>query len=315
MQILKLEEIKRRLEKVDIIPAIERGFVAYSCGTASIPPVGELQLDKGEVHIKYGAIDASPYYVIKIASGFYGNPELGLPSSGGCMLAFCQETGQLKSILLDEGHLTDVRTAVAGAIVAKYLAPQRVSRIGIVGTGIQARAQLSYLRSVVDCRKVVVWGRSQSRLDRYVSDVAEIDADFRVETTPDVAELQERCNLIVTTTPATTPLLHGPLRPGTHVTAVGSDTPEKQELDLSILEQAARVVADSVEQCRLRGEISHALRDRRIPVDRIVELGRIIDGRADGRTDDDQITVADLTGVAVQDIQIASAVISERAPA
>lgn len=313
MQILELEEIKRRLEKVDIIPAIERGFVAYSSGTANIPPVGELQLDKGEVHIKYGAIEASPYYVIKIASGFYGNPELGLPSSDGCMLAFCQETGQLKSILLDKGHLTDVRTAVAGAIVAKYLAPRRVSRIGIVGTGIQARAQLSYLRSVVDCREVVVWGRSHSRLDRYVSDVTEIDPDFRVETTLDVAELQERCNLIVTTTPATTPLLHGPLRPGTHVTAVGSDTPEKQELDPSILQRADRVVADSVEQCRLRGEISHALRDRRIQVDRIVELGRIISGHADGRTDDDQITVADLTGVAVQDIQIASAVISDRA--
>jgi ornithine cyclodeaminase len=312
MQTIKLEEIKRRLENIDILPAIEQGFVAYSSGTANIPPVGELKLDKGEVHIKYGAIEGNPYYVIKIASGFYGNADLGLPSGDGCMLAFRQDTGQLKCILLDEGHLTDVRTAVAGAIAAKYLAPKKVSRIGIMGTGVQARAQLKHLMPLTECRDVLVWGRSSSRLDQYVSDVAAMDSGFQIESTLNAAEIQQHCNLIVTTTPATAPLIHAEhLQPGTHITAVGSDTPEKQELDSSILHQADVVVADRVAQCRLRGEISHALREQLIEVDQIVELGNIISGRAAGRTRDDQITVADLTGVAVQDIQIASAVISD----
>ena len=128
MQIITLAQIKDILPALDLMPAIEAGFVAYSAGQAVVPPVGELLLDKGEVHIKYGFLHDEPYYVIKIASGFYGNPQLGLPSSNGLMLLFSQRTGELVSILLDEGMLTDTRTAVAGAIAAKYLAPKRVRR-------------------------------------------------------------------------------------------------------------------------------------------------------------------------------------------
>jgi len=311
MRILELDEIKSLLSGIDLIPAIEDGFVAYSTGQAVVPPVGELLLAGGECHIKYGFIRSQSNYVVKIASGFPGNAALGLSSSNGCMLLFSQETGQLNCILLDEGHLTDVRTAVAGAIAAKYLAPNAVSRIGIVGTGIQARAQLQYLQSVTDCRSALVWGRSQPRLDDYVEDVSGRQAmsAFRIETTLEIAEIQERCNLIVTTTPATRPLLQAEaLEPGTHITAVGSDTPEKQELDTEILRKADLVVADSIAQCRLRGEISHALRNQALDTEQVVELGNVIAGTSPRRTHDRQVTIADLTGVAVQDLQIASAV-------
>ena len=124
MKIVTLDEIKRVLPGLDLMPAIEAGFVAYSAGRSVVPPVGELLLEKGEVHIKYGFIKEDEHYVIKIASGFYGNPQLGLPTSSGLMLMFSQATGQPVAALLDEGVLTDVRTAVAGAIAAKYLAPQ-----------------------------------------------------------------------------------------------------------------------------------------------------------------------------------------------
>lgn len=119
----------------------------------------------GDVHLKYGYIQGDAYYVIKIASGFYENQKLGLPSSNGLMLLFCQKTGELLSILLDEGYLTDLRTATAGAIAAKYLAPRKVNCIGIVGTGTQARLQLRNLKRITDCRNVIVWGPHKQELD------------------------------------------------------------------------------------------------------------------------------------------------------
>ena len=307
MNIYTLDQIKSVLPELDLVPAIEEGFQRYSAQQAVVPPVGELLLEKGEVHIKYGYLQGGEYYVIKVASGFYGNPQLGLPSSNGMMLLFSQQTGQPEAILLDEGHLTDIRTAVAGAIAAKHLAPDRVSRIGIVGAGIQARLQLRYLGDVTSCRDVLVWGRDESEVDVYRDEMER--HGFRVETTLDTAILQETCNLIVTATPAAKPLLHVEhLQQGTHITAVGSDTPHKQELDARILARADLVVADSIAQCLERGEIHQAIKAGLLAPERLVELGQVISGEANGRTDDGQITIADLTGVAVQDIAIATAV-------
>lgn len=307
MHIITLEQIREILPKLDLLTSIEDGFRDYSEGKTVVPPVGELLMEKGEVHIKYGYVKKEDFYVIKVASGFYGNPDLGLSSSNGLMLLFSQDTGQLLSILLDEGYLTDVRTALAGAVTAKYLAPEKVERIGIIGSGTQARLQLKFMKDQVDCRKVSVWGRSATKLEAYRS---EMEAEgFQIETATQVSEVAKYCNLIVCTTPSKSPLLHWQdLRPGTHITAVGSDTPEKQELDPMILKQADVVVGDSLAQCRLRGEIYQALRSGAINEEKPEELGRVISGSSPGRSRDSQISVADLTGVAVQDIVIASAV-------
>jgi ornithine cyclodeaminase len=307
MRIISLEEIKKVLSSLDIISSMEAGFVAYSQKKTVIPPVGELILERGEVHIKYGYLKEDPYYVIKIASGFYDNAEFGLPSSNGLMLLFSQKTGELVSILLDEGYLTDVRTAAAGAVAAKHLAPRNTKRIGIVGTGIQARLQLSYLSNVSECKQVLVWGRGRSQLEMYKTEMQK--QGFLIETTLDTSDILRTCNLVVTTTPSRTPLISSSdLQPGTHITAVGSDTPDKQELDSAILKRADIVVADSISQCLLRGEIYKAVQSNQISGDDLVELGDIIAGARTGRTHDNQITVSDLTGVAVQDIQITEAV-------
>lgn len=306
MRIVELPEIEKALEDLDVLPLIEAGFVAYSEGRAVVPPVGELILDEGETHIKYGFIRGEPWYVIKIASGFYKNPEKGLPSGDGLMLLFGQATGQPVATLLDHGHLTDVRTAAAGAIGARYLAPSRVERIGVAGTGVQARLQVENLKPVIDCRSVLTWGRSDEKLDAYRRDMEA--SGFDVAVTKDPEELAT-CSLIVTTTPATEPLLQArDIRPGTHISAIGSDAPHKQELDPGILSRASLVVADSRSQCRERGEIARALDAGAISPDQVSELGDVIAGKVPRRTSDDQITVFDSTGVAVQDIQIASAV-------
>ena len=310
MKIITLDQIKEILPSLDLLPAIEEGFAAYSAGKVVVPPVGELLLDKGDVHIKYGYLKEDEYYVIKIASGFYDNPALGLPSGNGLMLLFKQKTGELITILLDEGHLTDIRTAVAGAIAAKYLAPKNVQRIGIVGTGTQARLQLEYLKQITSARDVLVWGRGDEQRRHYQTEMEK--HGFHVETTFDAAEILRTCNLVVTTTPSTKPLLHvRDLQPGTHITAIGSDTPSKQELDAAILGRADLVVVDSIAQCLERGETHQAIKAKEITREKLLELGDIISAKASGRTSDTQITIADLTGVAVQDIKIAETVFSK----
>ncbi|MDE0755120.1 MAG: ornithine cyclodeaminase family protein [Woeseiaceae bacterium] len=311
MQIFSLDQIKVALPSVDLMAEIEHGFVAYSQGRSVVPPVGELVLEDppGEVHIKYGYLKGDDYYVIKIASGFYGNVSLGLPTSNGMMLMFSQKTGQPVAAMLDEGYLTDVRTAVAGAIAAKYLAPAKVKRIGIVGTGMQAKLQLEHLMPVTDCRDVVVWGRGAEKCAKYREHATALG--FDVTATTDADEVLRTCNLIVTTTPAESPLLKNAdlLQPGTHITVMGSDTHTKQELAASLLAKADLVVADSISQCLERGEIHQALKVDAIKESNLIELGTIIANPVGiGRSNDEQITIADLTGVAVQDIQITKAV-------
>lgn len=306
MKTLALDEIKQILNTLDPLPLIEQGFVEYSKGLVTVPPVGELIMDKGEVHIKYGAVKGGDYYTIKIASGFYGNSALGLPPGNGLMLLFSQKTGALVCVLHDEAYLTDIRTAAAGAIAAKYLAPKDVSAIGIIGTGIQARLQALYLKDITPCRDIIVWGRDRQKAALYKQDMEQHGFTVRVAET--ISDVMTEANLIVTTTTAKYPLIKAAdIRPGMHVTAVGSDTADKQEIEAEILAMADILVADSIDQCRERGEIFQALRERKIESDKAIELGHVIANKA-GRTRDNQITLADLTGVAVQDIKIAEAV-------
>jgi len=307
VEVLNLDTIKDLLRDLDLLPEIEAGFRAYSEGKVVVPPVGELILERGEVHIKYGHIPGDPYYVIKVASGFYHNAELGLPSGNGLMLLFSQQTGVPECILLDEGYLTDVRTAVAGAIAARYLAPSDVQQIGILGAGTQGRMQLSWLKNVIKCRKVLVWGINEEELELYKSDMQA--EGFTIDTTQDPSQLAASSELIVCTTPSKTALLHaGDIKKGTHITAMGSDTPDKQELDPEILQRADLVIADSIPQCLERGEIFRAIQAGKLEMGQVKELGQLIAGTTEGRVSQDQITVADLTGVAVQDIKIAAAV-------
>lgn len=308
-EVFFLDEVREALNGLDSLALIEKGFIAYSQGKVVVPPVGEMVFDHppGDVHIKYGYIVGDDYYVIKIASGFYENVNSGIPNTSGLMLLFKQQTGELICILLDEGYLTNVRTAAAGAVVARYLAPQKIECIGIIGSGIQGRMQLEYLKPVIECRDVLVWGLSERELFAYREDMEPLG--FRVEITLCVSDIPARCNLIVTATPSQNPLLHvAQIRKGTHITAVGSDTPQKNELDPHILRQADIVVADSIEQSHSRGEVFRAVKTGVLSRDHVLELGHVIADKKLGRTGEDQISVADLTGVAVQDIQIAKAV-------
>jgi ornithine cyclodeaminase len=309
VQFYNLAQIKSVLEKIQPIQEIEEGFIAYSEGKTEIPPVGEMLFKKppGDVHIKYGYIVDDDYYVIKIASGFYESPQSSRYTSDGLLLLFKKGTGELACTLLDECHLTNVRTAAAGAVVAKYLAPKHIECVGIVGAGTQGRMQLEFLGSVIECKDVMVWGMNKKELDEYKEDMELVG--YNIRTTLKAEDIAANCNLIVTATPSKSPLLSADLiRQGTHITAMGSDTPEKNELDPRILQKADIIVADSISQCLLRGEIHQALKAGVLEKERVIELGNVIVNPDLQRTSEEQTTIADLTGVAVQDIQIAKAV-------
>jgi len=308
MHILNKELIIEIVKKLDLVPLIQDGFVAYSQDRSVVPPVGELSFKDppGDVHIKYGYILGDSYYVIKIASGFWKNETFGIPNGQGMMLLFDQKTGQPKAILLDDATLTDIRTAVAGQICAQQFAND-VHCIGVLGTGLQARLQVEYLKQVTKCRTVMVWGRNQEKIEQYQLDMEQ--KGFKVALGESPRQVAQKSNLIITATASSEPMLFpNDILPGTHITAMGSDTPGKRELGPGVLKASSLVVADSIAQCQERGEIAHALVEGDISNDRIVELGNILSGSKPGRTAPKQITVADLTGVAVQDIQIAAAV-------
>lgn len=312
--IYNLAQIQSALKDSDLLKVIEEGFILYSKKKVVVPPVGHLGFENppGDVHIKYGYIQHDNYYVIKIASSFYENPRSNLPSSNGFMLVFNQKTGSLETILADEGYLTDVRTAAAGAVAAKYLAPKHVDCIGIVGTGVQARLQLQFLKEVLHCKNVVVWGRDIGKLKKYKDEMSE--HQFDISITKNMDDITKRCNVIVTTTPSRSPLLFANnIKKGTHLTAVGADTKEKQELDADIFSLADIIIADSIDQCVDHGDTAHAIRAGAIQKDDLVELGDMIVNPNLQRQNDDQITIADLTGVAVQDIQIAKYVYNKLA--
>jgi ornithine cyclodeaminase len=296
-------QIVSALNPINVITAVEASFAAYSGGEAVVPPVGELLFDEppGDCHIKFGYLKSDNTFTVKIATGFWENPARGLPSSNGVVLVFSRNTGELRSILQDEGWLTDIRTAAAGAVAAKYLAPPNIKCIGIMGAGTQAALQLDYLRHVTDCRRVRLWARSIER-----ARAVQVQG-FEIEPVSSVAELASSCQLIVTTTASREPLLHAHhLLPGTHVTAVGADGGGKQELDPDIFARAAIRAVDSRPQASLYGDASAALRQGYIHLEELVELGQIVSNPGAHRRKPEDITLADLTGVAVQDIAVAN---------
>ena len=306
--IIELKEITSIAEKIDVVAAMKEGFIQYSNDNTVVPPVGELIFKDppGDVHIKYGYIKNQDYYVIKIASGFYNNAELGIPTGQGMMLLFNQKTGELVAILLDEGYLTNIRTVAAGALAASSFAPKEIKAVGIIGTGTIAKLQIQLLQQINFCKTIWIWGRDHTKVQQLIT---ELGNEIDIRSAASCAELAQNANVIITTTPAESPLLQADdITVSTLIVAIGSDTHSKQELDSNILGKADLVIADSISQCMSRGEIHQALKAGVITEDKVIELGNALQDPKLQCTSDDQIVVVDLTGVAVQDIMIASSV-------
>jgi ornithine cyclodeaminase len=313
MKIWSKEEILARFDVERAVRMIEDGFIAYSKKTALVPPVQNFFFTaaNGDCCVKSAYVDGSETFAVKVSSGFYNNPAAGLPSNSGLVMLFSATTGEPVALLQDGGWLTSTRTAIAGQLAARLLAPRDVHGIGIIGTGDQARLQLEYLKPLTRCRDVHVWGPHVEQGERFVSDMSAQGFHLHLHATPE--QVARNANLIVTATPSRDALLMSDwVAAGTHITAVGADSAGKQELDPKIVARAGMIVVDSKEQCSKYGEVSHALAAGLIPSTALHELGELLAQGTRARDDADarQITIADLTGVAVQDAQIANSVVS-----
>jgi ornithine cyclodeaminase len=311
--LITLETIQASLTEADILDAVQGALVAQARGQVNSPPPGMLQLDEpaGECHIKYGHLDGSDTFVIKIACGFYENPKIGLSANNGMMLVFDAKTGAPVCILDDKGWLTNARTAAAGALAARAGAPPGVASVGIIGSGEQAELQAKWTCRLLGIESVVVYGRTA----RHVEDYAERMArdGFTVTIAPDIASLMKRCNLVITTTPSNAALiLADDVRPGTHIVAMGADNPGKQELDAALFPRAAVIMVDDHDQCVHHGDLGHAVRGGLVPEDADIDLGAVLAGDEPGRLSDDDITIVDLTGIAAEDMAVAGLVWSRQ---
>jgi ornithine cyclodeaminase/alanine dehydrogenase-like protein (mu-crystallin family) len=261
---------------------------------------------RGEFHIKTALIDGVPFVAVKVASGFYDNPAKGLPSGSGLMAVFDATTGLPAALLLDNGFLTDIRTGAAGAIAAEALAPQAIDTVGMLGSGLQARHQVHALRVVRSFRRIVAWSPDRAHLDVYCDEMRQAGYDATAADRPET--VCREADILITATPSRRPLVESEwLRPGQHITALGSDSPGKQELAAACLDCADLVVVDRFSQCAAFGELKHAL-DAGLLTHHDVhgELGQVVAGLKPGRSHAGQITIADLTGVGFQDTAIAS---------
>ena len=300
MRIVTRGEILAALDETAALAAVEAGFRAYSAGKVQLMAVGHLGFNDppGDCHVKGAYAEGDEVFVVKLASSFYRNPDIGLPSSNGFMVVVSARTGEVLALLHDEGALTDQRTAMAGAIAARAILRAGSKVLGIVGTGTQARLQAKLISRLLGLRTILVWGRNQ---DRAAALAMELGGQA-----VSLAELCSRADLLVTTTPSTQPLLTvGMIRPGTRIVAVGADCPGKQELDPQLLAKA-RILVDSRSQCVHHGDTGWAVRAGLVDATSLLELGTHLAHPIQFAAED--IVVADLTGVAIQDVAIAKSV-------
>tara|TARA_B100000427_G_scaffold319645_1_gene318139 strand:- start:10 stop:990 length:981 start_codon:yes stop_codon:yes gene_type:complete len=307
--ILKQEELKNCVSiSIEGIKVIEDAFKNLSEGNAIMPPIMRLDIEEnnGEVDVKTAYIKGLDSFAIKMSPGFFDNPKIGLPSTGGLMVLLSSKTGTLEAVLLDKGYLTDIRTALAGAISVKYLAKKEISSVGIIGAGAQAKLQLEALMLVRKPSELRIWSRDSNKVKSYIAEVNK-KFDIKILMTKNPQEVTENSEVVITTTPSTTPLIKSEwLHPGLHITAMGSDAEHKNEIDPQIIKKADMYVCDSQSQTAILGELNHAIKTGLIDKNvKFTEIGDIISGSKKGRKNDQEITICDLTGTGIQDTAIA----------
>ena len=248
----------------------------------------------GEVHIKSSYRKGGRQFALKVAGTYAKRPY-------GSIVLVSVETGETVAFFDDGGYLTDLRTAAVSAMVAKELG-RADTVLGILGTGVQARLQAELHAAVLPLSEVHVWGRNAERAAACAREIGVRLPGVRVVASPSPAEVAAAARLVVTATASRAPLLSAAdIRPGTHVSAVGSDTPGKQELDPEILRRASLLLVDSLAQCAKLGELQHALSEKA----RAVEIGAFCASPSD--FDRAGVTVADFTGLGAEDLFIAEA--------
>jgi ectoine utilization protein EutC len=290
------------------VEVVERAFAALATGKVVMPPIMSMAIHdaNGEVDVKTAYIPGFDGFAIKVSPGFFNNPQIGLPSLNGLMILLSARTGLVEALLLDNGYLTDVRTAAAGAVAAKYLAPEDVRTAGVIGAGVQARLQIKAAHLVRPFTRALVWARDDNKAKICAAELAN-DLGIEAQALNDPARLLQECQLVATTTPAREPVVKAAwLHPGLHITAMGSDQAGKNEIEAQALAKADLYVADRVGQCVALGELRSGIQAALMSAEGVPELGQIIAGDRPGRSSPEEVTICDLTGTGAQDTAIAT---------
>jgi len=285
----------------EVVDHIREAFTAYSSGKASMPPVMQINVTalSGQTCVKSAYIEGVPGFAVKVSSIFPQNPA-GISPRNGLFILFNAKTGAVDTIFLDNGYLTQLRTAAAGAVSTDILARKDARRLCVVGAGLQAYMQVQATCLVRPIDAIEIWARDEAKAKMLAEKLGK-ETGIHCQFNSNLASAVSNADILLTTTSSRTPLVSiDMVKPGLHITAMGSDAPGKTELDPAIAEAATSYSCDSIAQCQMLGELQHTR--SKIAA---TEIGDIITGDAVGRQSDKDITVADLTGIGTQDTYIA----------
>ncbi|MDE0309845.1 MAG: ectoine utilization protein EutC [Acidiferrobacterales bacterium] len=294
---------------MDAVECMEGAFTALAEEGAVMPPILTMAIEEsnGEVDVKTAYVPGLESFAIKISPGFFDNSKLGLPSTTGLMVLCSAQTGLVEAVFLDNGYLTDVRTAAAGAVAARYLSREDSAVACIVGAGQQAKFQLEALCLVRPIREAMIWGRDIKKVTPVAGKLSK-KLGIAVQAVSDLENSVSSADIIVTATPSDSPLVMGEwLQKGQHVTSMGADQTSKNELHPQCLSVADLYVPDRRSQTERLGELHHAIVAGTADSESLFpELGEIVGGKVPGRLFPEAITICDLTGTGVQDTAIAT---------
>lgn len=301
--LLNKENVGNLIRMDEVIVTVEEAYKAFNSGQVNQPPYTCIHLPpSGEIDFKISHSAANEIISMKASSGgFPNNPtDHGAPSGMGTVLLFDARSCALICVM-DGSLLTGLRTGAAGAVSVKVLARQNARKITAIGTGNQARMQIRAIHEVMKIEAIHAWDHHPETLTRYKVDI-EREFGIPVVMARSKQAAVEQADILITTTRGKGSLVEAAwIQPGTHIIAIGTDTYGKQELEPEIFRNA-KIVNDSIAQCIEKGETWHPLNQNIITQANIhAEIGEILLGKKPGRETDDEITIFDSTGMAIQD--------------
>lgn len=303
-QVIGADALRRLVCFEDLIEPVSRAFQQSSAGEADNGLIVAFPLadrTQGDVYVKTGTLRGHSVYIVKVSPWFAANLQQGQPQ-GGFMAVFDSATGHTRALLDEQHYLSDIRTAAAGALAARALAPAEVTTVTVVGAGAQAYWQVRALHRERPFAILQIVARDHSRAQRLGARLTEALPALEVRF-PDLESGVRSADVVITATSAREPFLDGSwLRAGQHITAVGADDPSKCELSASALRQG-EVFVDSIETATHNGDVYQAIAAARYQPQLLAgELGDVLASRRAGRTSADQITIAKFVGIGAQDL-------------
>lgn len=287
----------------DVVEPVASALADYSRGLGDSPvavfaPAGR----EGDVHVKSAWLPGRPVFTVKVATWFIERSRRGGTPGAGVIAVFDAQTGDLRALLEDDYHISDIRTAAAGALAARTLGRPESAVLGVIGTGVQGYLQTLAAVGELALREVRVWGRSRDRVLRLIHAVKARHPELHVHPVDEIRQACEGVDVLITATPSTEPLVEARwMSAGQHITAVGADDPSKAELSTGCLQGANRVVVDSRSLAAVHGDLARA----GTTCEGLAELGEVVAGTSPGRQSDGEITVCKLIGLGVQDLAAA----------